>query len=136
MFTIGRLAEASDTTADTIRFYEREGLLQPADRSDSGYRLYDKDAVIRLRFIRHAQACGFTLAGVRELLTLRQREGACCGEVRAQVVEKQQQLEIKIRSLRTMSAALDHLIADCNQAAEPIAACSILAAFDETLTNG
>lgn len=133
MLTIGRLADATDTTADTIRFYEREGLLQPAGRSDSSYRLYEKDAVLRLRFIRHAQACGFTLAEVRELLALRQREGACCGEVRAQAVEKQHQLETKIRTLQAMSAVLDRLIADCTQAAEPVAACPILAAFDKAL---
>ncbi len=136
MFTIGRLADAADTTADTIRFYEREGLLQPAGRTDSSYRLYDQDAVIRLRFIRHAQACGFTLAEVRELLALRQREGACCGEVRTQALEKQRQLAAKIRSLQAMSAALDRLIADCTQAAKPIAACPILAAFDEALVDG
>ena len=81
MFTIGKLADFSDTTTDTIRFYEREGLLKPAGRNDSRYRLYDHDAVTRLRFIRHAQACGFTLAEVRDLLALRQREGACCGDV-------------------------------------------------------
>lgn len=134
MLTIGRLADATDTTADTIRFYEREGLLQPAGRSDSSYRLYDKDAVIRLRFIRHAQACGFTLAEVRELLALRQREGACCGDVKARALEKRRQLASKIRTLQTMSTALDRLIEDCPQATEPVAACSILSAFDEALT--
>jgi MerR family Zn(II)-responsive transcriptional regulator of zntA len=133
MFTIGKLADATDTTADTIRFYEREGLLQPAGRSDSSYRLYDEDAVLRLRFIRHAQACGFTLSEVRDLLALRQREGACCGEVRAQALDKQRQLETKIRTLQAMSAALNRLIAGCNQAAEPVTACPILAAFDQVL---
>ena len=135
MFTIGKLADATETTADTIRFYEREGLLQPAGRSDSSYRLYDQDAVIRLRFIRHAQACGFTLAEVRDLLALRRRKGACCGDVRAQALEKQRQLETQIRTLQTMSTALERLIADCTQETDPISACPILAAFDAALTT-
>jgi DNA-binding transcriptional MerR regulator len=135
MFTIGKLADTTDTTADTIRFYEREGLLQPAGRNDSSYRLYDQDAVTRLRFIRHAQACGFTLAEVRDLLALRQREGACCGDVRAQALEKQRQLKIQIKTLQTMSTTLERLIVDCTDEANPISACPILAAFDATLTT-
>ncbi|WP_336487493.1 heavy metal-responsive transcriptional regulator [Methylobacterium nigriterrae] len=135
MFTIGKLADAAGTTTDTIRFYEREGLLRPAGRSGSSYRLYDQEAVTRLRFVRHAQACGFTLAEVRDLLALRQREGACCGDVRTQALEKQRQLQAQIRTLQAMSATLDHLIADCTEVTSPIADCPIVAAFDAALTT-
>ena len=135
MFTIGKLADFSDTTTDTIRFYEREGLLKPAGRNDSRYRLYDHDAVTRLRFIRHAQACGFTLAEVRDLLALRQREGACCGDVRAHALEKQRQLKIQIKKLQTMSTVLERLVVGCIQEKDPVSACPILTAFDAELTT-
>ena len=71
MMTIGKVALQAGMTTDAVRYYEQEGLIQPAAKSGGGYRLYDVDAVRRLGFIRHAQKCGFTLAEIRELLTLR-----------------------------------------------------------------
>jgi DNA-binding transcriptional MerR regulator len=62
LFTIGKLAGIAGVSSDTLRYYEREGLIEPAGKSPAGYRLYDKDSARRLRFIRHAQQCGFTLA--------------------------------------------------------------------------
>jgi DNA-binding transcriptional MerR regulator len=67
MFTIGKLADIAGVSSDTLRYYEREGLIEPAGKSPGGYRLYDKDSARRLRFIRHAQQCGFTLSEIREL---------------------------------------------------------------------
>ncbi len=63
--------EAGAVTADSIRFYQREGLIRPARKSDSGYRLYTDEALRRIGFIKHAQQCGFSLAEIRELLELR-----------------------------------------------------------------
>ena len=80
--TIGKLAALTQVSADTLRYYEREHLLQPRGKSSSGYRLYDEEAARRVQFIRHAQECGFTLAEIRELLTLRGRDSACCDDVR------------------------------------------------------
>ena len=79
MFTIGKLARIADVSSDTLRYYEREGLIEPAGKSPAGYRLYDQDSARRLRFIKQAQHCGFTLAEIRELLVLRRRDAACCG---------------------------------------------------------
>jgi hypothetical protein len=62
MLTIGKLAALADVRTDTLRYYEQEQLLAPASKSDSGYRLYDSDSVRRVRFIKRAQHCGFTLA--------------------------------------------------------------------------
>jgi DNA-binding transcriptional MerR regulator len=132
VFTIGKLAGAAHISADTLRYYEREGLLEPAGRTASSYRLYDSDAIARVRFIRHAQACGFTLLEIRELLALRARTSACCADVRTQAIEKKLQLERRIRALKAMSKALDGLIADCARDA-PIAACPILAAFEAAI---
>lgn len=130
MLTIGKLAKAGDISPDALRYYEREGLLAPATKTDSGYRLYGEDAVRRVRFIQHAQACGFTLAEIRELLHLRQSDRACCDDVRSRAVEKKLQLAAKIRAMQAMSAALDVLIAECAGGAMPVDDCPILAALE------
>ena len=133
VLTIGKLAALSEVSADTLRYYESEGLISPSRKSGSGYRVYDEDAVRRIRFIRHAQCCGFTLAEIGELLALRNRGAACCGDVRKRAIEKKLQLEAKVRTLKTMSRALDHLIAECDDAARPVDECPILAAFDQAI---
>ncbi|MDE1988839.1 MAG: heavy metal-responsive transcriptional regulator [Betaproteobacteria bacterium] len=131
MLTIGKLAKAGDLSPDALRYYEREGLLIPASKTESGYRLYDEKAVRRVHFIQHAQACGFTLAEIRELLHLRQSEGACCDDVRRRAVEKKLQLATKIRAMHAMSTALDRLIAECADGTQPVDDCPILAALEE-----
>ena len=130
MLTIGKLARIADVSSDTLRYYERQGLIAPAGKSPVGYRLYDKDSARRLRFIKQAQHCGFTLAEIRDLLVLRARDAACCGDVRKRAIEKKRQLEGKIRSMRAMSKVLDRLIADCVDETQPVEECAILAAFE------
>jgi DNA-binding transcriptional MerR regulator len=125
----------ADVSSDTLRYYEREGLIEPAGKSPVGYRLYDTDSARRLRFIKQAQHCGFTLAEIRELLVLRARDAACCGDVRKRAIEKKRQLEGKIRSMRAMSKALDRLIADCVDETQPVEECAILAAFERPATT-
>lgn len=134
MLTIGKLAVAANVSPDTLRYYEREGLIAPAGRSASSYRLYDKESFGRLRFIKRAQSCGFTLMEIRELLSLRSRNDSCCGDVRSQAVEKKIQIEAKIRTMKAMSDALTRLIADCREEQQPIGECSILAAFEQAIT--
>jgi DNA-binding transcriptional MerR regulator len=135
VFTIGKLARIADVSSDTLRYYEREGLIEPAGKSPAGYRLYDQDSARRLRFIKQAQHCGFTLVEIRELLVLRRRDAACCGDVRKRAIEKKRQLESKIRSMRAMSKALDRLIADCVDETQPVDECAILAAFERPATT-
>lgn len=130
MLTIGKLAALAETSTDTLRYYEREGLIEPVERSGSGYRLYDRESARRIHFIKQAQHCGFTLAEIRDLLVLRGRDAACCGDVRKRAIEKKLQLEHKIKAMKSMSRALDHLIADCANEARPIEECAILAALD------
>jgi len=132
MLTIGKLAALAKTSTDTLRYYEREGLIEPADRSGSGYRLYDKESARRINFIKQAQHCGFTLTEIRDLLALRRRNAACCGDVRTRAIEKKLQLEHKIKAMKLMSKALDHLIVDCADEAQPIGECTILAALERT----
>lgn len=131
MFTIGKLAALADVSTDALRYYEREGLIAPAGKSEGGYRLYDKDSARRIRFIKQAQHCGFTLAEILELLVLRSRDAACCGDVRKRAIEKKLQLETKIRTMKAMSRALDSLIADCANETHPVEECPILAALEQ-----
>jgi MerR family Zn(II)-responsive transcriptional regulator of zntA len=130
MFTIGKLAALADVRTDTLRYYEQEGLIAPTGKSDGGYRLYDQDSLRRMRFIKQAQQCGFTLTEIRELLLLRSCEAACCGDVRKRAIEKRLQLENKVRALKAMSKSLDGLIADCTYEAHPVEECPILAALE------
>lgn len=131
MFTIGKLAAQAVVSTDALRFYERENLLAPSGKSDGGYRLYSDDSLRRVRLIKQAQQCGFTLAEIRDLLSVRDREAACCGDVRQRAIEKKLQLEGKIRALSSMSKALDNLIAGCADTSRPVEECPILAALEQ-----
>lgn len=131
MLTIGKLAAQTELSTNALRFYEREGLLQPWSKSPAGYRLYGDDAEARVSFIKHAQHCGFTLTEINELLTLRGNDSACCDDVRRLAVEKKLQLEAKIRSMKVMSKALDLLITDCPDQGRPVGDCPILGAMEK-----
>lgn len=131
MLTIGEAAQRLAVSADSLRYYEKQGLLAPTERTVAGYRLYDTGAMRRLNFIKHAQQCGFSLAEVRELLAIQGRKGARCEDVRRHAIEKKLQLEHKIRALRAMSAALSELIDVCPaQNDKPLEACPIVAALE------
>lgn len=130
MLTIGKIAEQALVTTDTIRFYEREGLIRPAGKSESGYRLYTGEAVRRLGFIKHAQECGFSLAEIRELLELRSDDAACCDDVFKLAVEKKLQLETKVKALKAMSQALSALIEICSHDRKSLDECPILGALE------
>ena len=109
MYTIGRLARRARINTDRIRFYERQGLLSPATKTDSGYRLYTDDAVRRIGFIKHAQRCGFSLAEISDLLQMHSDEPARSRGYRL-ALEKQTEIENTIEALRTMSEALSCLL--------------------------
>ncbi len=130
MFTIGKLAVLAATSTDALRYYEREGLVAPASRTESGYRLFDESSLQRVRFIKQAQHCGFTLAEIRELISLREGGVACCQDVRGRVIGKKLELEHKIKSMKAMSTALDQMIADCTNGELPVGTCGILATLE------
>ena len=130
VLTIGKLASLTRVSNDTLRYYEHEGLLEPAGKSPAGYRLYDDASARRIRFIKHAQQCGFTLAQIRELLVLRSRDATCCGDVRKRAIEKKLQIESKINAMKAMSKALDQLIAECADEKQPVRECAIIAALE------
>jgi len=135
MLTIGKVATLAETSTDSLRFYEREGLLSPDSKGKNGYRLYGNDVLRRIRFIKHAQQCGFSLSEIRELLNLQARESACCKDVRELAIEKKLQLEGKARPLRTMSQALDELIAMGSLEERPLDDCPILSALETAMSG-
>ena len=135
MQTIGKIATQAGITADAVRYYEKEGLLSPTRKTEAGYRLYDADAVRRLHFIKQAQQCGFSLTEIRELLTLKNSDAACCKDVRSVAIAKKLQLEHKIKSLQVMSQALSELITICNRESSPLDECPILAALETSMAK-
>ena len=128
--TIGALAQAANVGVETVRFYERKGLLPEPPRTSSGYRQYPGDTVDRLKFIRRAQGLGFALREISELLDLRVDEVAACGPVEAQAREKLEQVAGKIAELRRMETALQRLVVAC-EAREPTGECPILEELDQ-----
>ena len=111
--TIGQVAAAADVNVQTIRYYERRGLFAAARRTPAGYRQYGDEAVAKLRFIKHAQALGFSLHEIDELLALRVRHGAACDSVERKTRAKIQLVEGRIRDLQRMKRTLQRLAAAC-----------------------
>jgi MerR family copper efflux transcriptional regulator len=128
--TVGSLAKEVGVKIDTIRYYERRGLLPKPSRTDSGYRTFTQASVERLRFIRQAQALGFTLAEINQLLTLRINPGTTCRDVRKRAEAKIADIEQKIQSLYGMKRALQRLVSSC-VANVPANQCSFLANLSE-----
>ena len=114
--TIGELARKAGVSVQTIRYYEREGLLPNAHRwPDSGYRDFDDDALRHLQFIRSAKELGFTLREIRELLELRILPGESCEEVRAMLGRKLTDVDRRIKEMRRLRRILTKLERACRQ---------------------
>lgn len=126
--TSGKLAKAVGINTETLRYYERRGLLPEPPRRDSGYRVYPPESIERLRFIKSAQELGFTLEEIDQLLSLRVDETATAGDVRRQAQEKVAQIDAKIATLQQMRDALAHLVHQCHGEG-PTAECPILDAL-------
>ncbi|MDQ3056719.1 MAG: heavy metal-responsive transcriptional regulator [Pseudomonadota bacterium] len=110
---IGELSKRADTGIDTVRFYEREGLLPPPQRQASGYRLYEASDVSRLRFIRRAKALGFTLSEIRELLALSGRREDDMAGLKIAATEKLADVESKLAELSRIRDGLLALVTAC-----------------------
>jgi MerR family mercuric resistance operon transcriptional regulator len=108
--TIGRLARAAGVNVETVRYYQRLGLVDEPPKPESGFRHYPADTLDRIVFIKRAQQLGFRLEEIRELLELGDGH---CADVRTKAEQKRRQIEAQIRDLRAMGATLDELIAAC-----------------------
>ena len=126
---IGQFAQRAAVNLQTIRYYEREGLLPEPPRLSSGYRLYTDSMVRRVRFIKRAQEIGFSLAEIRELLSLRADGRRERNEVRAIAQAKIADIEDKMRTLKAMKAVLNRLTERCSGCG-PASECPILESID------
>jgi Hg(II)-responsive transcriptional regulator len=114
LLSIGEVARQAGVGVETVRFYERQGLLEEPERRASGYRQYDGEAVAVLRFIRRAKELGFTLKEIKGLLGLRLDASATKAEVRQQAKAKVAEIEAKIADLQRMRDALNKLVQKCH----------------------
>jgi MerR family mercuric resistance operon transcriptional regulator len=127
--TIGQVARQAGIGIETVRFYERQGLLAAPARKESGYRQYEEDVIARLRFIKRAKELGFSLKEIKEMLALRVDPETTCAEVRNRAQVKIADVEEKIRTLQGIKKALVQLTAVC-RGRGPISECPILDALD------
>lgn len=122
---IGELARKADVAVDTVRYYERRGLIAPPNRRPSGYRDYGTADVERLRFIRRGKALGFTLDEVGELLRLAAADDADRGPVKVLARRRLDEVEAQIRALQEVRATLARLVDACSGHG-PVAGCPIV----------
>src|SRR2546426_7814117 len=109
---ISQAARAAGVSADTLRFYERQGVLPPPGRSAAGYRLYQPAAVQRVRVVRRAMAVGFTLEELTRVFQARDKGGVPCREVRAMAARKLDDIERRLRELRAVKRDLRSALKD------------------------
>ena len=126
LLTIGKLAERTGISTDTLRYYEKMGLIKAASRSEAGYRIYGEDAERILQFIKGAKTLNFTLEEIRQLLTLNRSDKATCAEVLKHTSGKITEAEQKIRELKEVKKILSALVGQCPADDTSVSSCPIL----------
>ncbi|MBI3561708.1 MAG: heavy metal-responsive transcriptional regulator [Gammaproteobacteria bacterium] len=132
--SIGQVAKQAGVTVEALRFYEKQGLLTPAERTAAGYRYYEAEVVRRVRFIQRAKALGFALKQVAELLNLRQSRQTSCAEVKRVAQGKMADIDQKLADLQQMRAGLARLAARCDLDGA-LGECPLLDALDQLHAN-
>jgi len=127
---IGEVAKRSEVGIETIRYYERQGLLAEPNRRPSGYRQYDESVVSRLQFIRRAKELGFTLSEIKELLGLWFDVNTKCVHVRQRAERKINDIEDKIQSLQRMKMSLKKIVSQCENR-DSVNECPLWLGLDE-----
>jgi MerR family mercuric resistance operon transcriptional regulator len=127
--TIGQVARKAGFGIETVRFYERNGLIAEPPRRTSGYRQYPESVISRLQFIKRAKELGFSLREIKELLSLRLDPTTTCSDIRQRAAAKIADIESKIRSLERMKEVLVGLTVTCGGVG-PISECPILEALE------
>ncbi len=129
-YTIGQLAKAANVNLETIRYYERRGLVPEPPRNPSGHRQYSDDAVMRTKFIKRTQALGFTLKEISEILLLRMERDTTCGDIKSRVEAKIVDVEQKIADLEQIRDALYRMVRKCTGKG-PVGGCPILETLNQ-----
>jgi len=112
-YKIGEVASRAKVNKETVRYYEKRGLITKPDRRRSGYRIFTKEHIDQIKFIKRSQQLGFTLNEIDELLDLRLNKNETCEKVRQKASEKLKDINQKIDDLTSMSQVLKQLIEDC-----------------------
>ncbi len=129
IMTIGTLANKTGVNIETVRYYERIGLIEAPSRSKSGYRHYAVEVVTRIKFIKRAQGLGFSLKEILELLNLRVDQITSCGEVKKRAETKIAEVEARLRDLERIKASLQEITTLCTGQG-PLTGCPILELID------
>jgi len=133
MYRIGELAERYHIKTDTLRFYDKHGLLTPSLRSESGYRLYTEDDAHKLQFILRAKSIGLSLLDISELLTIEvNKSNRACADVKSVIDVKLAEVEEKIAELNAFKSSLQQLSISCCGGAVSAEGCSILDALESS----
>ncbi|MBF9001241.1 MULTISPECIES: Zn(2+)-responsive transcriptional regulator [Vibrio] len=137
MFQIGEFAKRSGVSTDTLRFYEKNGLIVPAGRSESGYRLYNETNLQQIHFILKSKEVGLSLEDIKELMEIRlEATEHSCAEVKAITSAKLRLVDEKLAELKRIRSALEKMNnACCGDVDDDASHCSILAALNETENN-
>jgi Hg(II)-responsive transcriptional regulator len=128
-FSIGELAKQANVQVETLRYYERRGLIPRPHRTVSNYRIYSSEDLQRVKFVKQAQGLGFSLNEIKKLLALRATPHAKCADVRTYAAHKIEDIDGKIRSLARVRKTLEKLIAECSGDG-PVTQCPILESLD------
>jgi MerR family mercuric resistance operon transcriptional regulator len=128
--SIGQVAEAAEVGVETVRFYQRQGLIREPARQGTRHRRYSQETVARIRFIRGAQNLGFSLKEIEELMDLRIAPGTSKAEIKARAQAKVDEIGEKMRDLQRMRDTLLKLIGSC-EGTGTVEDCPILEAFDQ-----
>lgn len=132
--TAGMVARRAGVGVETVRFYEKNGLLEEPARRVSGYREYDEQTVNRLRFIQRAKDIGFTLSEIKDLLSLRSSSDQPCDHMRERAEAKIREIKEKVALLLRMKQVLGRLVSSCGKQ-EDSNGCPILEALDGITTT-
>ena len=133
--TIGSVAQQAGVNIETLRYYERKGIVPKPPRTSSNYRLYSEETVRRVRFVKRAQELGFSLREIKELLALRATRGAKCRDVGRQALQKIEEIDEKIQTLEAMKDVLRKLVKECASTRAPASDCAILESLDSNGTR-
>ncbi len=132
---MGRLAKAAEVNPETIRYYEREGLLEAPARLSSGYRIFPRESIQQIRFIKRAQKLGFSLSEIKELLSMRlELTGRECATVKRLAAEKIAEIDRKIHNLADMRSVLKKLEQQC-PGSGPLSGCPIVESLQQDGTR-
>lgn len=133
--TIGQLAKQSNVHVETLRYYERRGLIPKPARTVSNYRIYSAENLRRVKFIKQAQELGFSLKEIKQLLALRAAPRARCADVRSYAIQKIGDIQDRIGSLQRMRTGLEKLLRECSGDL-PITECPILESLESEKSKG